>query len=221
MKRFSKTNRKTNRRTNRRINRRTNRRINRKTNRKTNRKNVKFYMITYKDNMKFAKETHKILKKEWGISSKIISGYKIDKDKYSHTNVLFHGVRDKLIPSMLKGNTDAYYIEDDVRFTSDPLDIPKKDVVWSVYRKGSLDKTKFKKQVITGSQAIFLSRKAQKELKKHMDQSRAIHIDGYFSKYIRETGLSFHQMIPKIGYEQDHKSIISKDKDWLKYKNPN
>ena len=66
-------------------------------------------MITYKDNMEFIK----VLKKEWGISSKIICGYKIDKDKYTHTNVIFHGIRDKLLPSMLKGNTDAYYIEDD------------------------------------------------------------------------------------------------------------
>ena len=185
-------------------------------------------MITYEGNKEFAKKTKQRLIhdcKQWGITCKvnIIYGYKIDKKTYTHTNVIFHGIRDKLLPAMLKANTDAYYIEDDVVFTENPFKIPNKDVVWSVYRNGSLDKTKHKKQVITGSQAIFLSKRAQKLLKEHMDNSRPIQIDGYFSKFIRETGLinSFTQMKPKIGYEEDHVSLISKDKDWKRYKKPN
>ena len=183
-------------------------------------KNVKFFMITYKDNMKFAKETQKVLKKDWGISSKIIMGYKIDKKKYTHTNVIFHGILDKLLPVMLRSKCNAYYIEDDVRFTSHPLHIPKKDVVWSVYRRGSLLN---KNATITGSQAIYLSKKAQKLLMKHMEKTNPIQIDGYFSRFINhhKNLLSFKQLKPKIGYEKDHKSLISKDKDWKKYKNPN
>ncbi len=123
---------------------------------------------------------------------------------------------------MLQGGEDAYYIEDDIRFTENPFDIPKKDIVWSVYRNGSLES---KKRVITGSQAIFFSKKAQKLLKKHMDESRPIQIDGYFSKFSRQMKdnkkITFHQMKPKIGYEEDHQSLISKDKDWKRYKKPN
>ena len=93
---------------------------------------------------------------------------------------------------------------------------------WSVYRNGSLEN---KKRVITGSQAIFFSKKAQKSLQKHMDESKPIQIDGYFSKFSRQMKdnkkLTFHQMKPKIGYEEDHQSLISKDKDWKKYKKPN
>ena len=152
----------------------------------------------------------------------IVKGYAIDKQTYTHTNVIYHGIRDKLLPKMLQGGEDAYYIEDDIRFTENPFDIPKKDIVWSVYRNGSLES---KKRVITGSQAIFFSKKAQKLLKKHMDESRPIQIDGYFSKFSRQMKdnkkLTFHQMKPKIGYEEDHQSLISKDKDWKRYKKPN
>jgi hypothetical protein len=214
--------------TNRRTTRRTTNR--RTTNRKSIRKSQmkqtpKFYMITYEGNMPFAKHTKEILHKEYKIPKKniiIVKGYAIDKQTYTHTNVIYHGIRDKLLPKMIQGNDDAYYIEDDIRFTENPFDIPKKDIVWSVYRNGSLES---KKRVITGSQAIFFSKKAQKLLKKHMDESRPIQIDGYFSKFSRQMKdnkkLTFHQMKPKIGYEEDHQSLISKDKDWKKYKKPN
>lgn len=185
----------------------------------------KFYMITYEGNMPFAKHTKETLHKEYKIPKKniiIVKGYAIDKQTYTHTNVIYHGIRDKLLPKMIQGNEDAYYIEDDIRFTENPFDIPKKDIVWSVYRNGSLES---KKRVITGSQAIFFSKKAQKLLKKHMDESRPIQIDGYFSKFSRQMKdnkkLTFHQMKPKIGYEEDHQSLISKDKDWKRYKKPN
>ena len=204
----------------------TRRTTNRRSPIKTRIKNTpKFYMITYEGNMPFAKQTKETLHKEYKIPKKniiIVKGYAIDKQTYTHTNVIYHGIRDKLLPKMLQGGEGAYYIEDDIRFTENPFDIPKKDIVWSVYRNGSLES---KKRVITGSQAIFFSKKAQKLLKKHMDESRPIQIDGYFSKFSRQMKdnkkLTFHQMKPKIGYEEDHQSLISKDKDWKRYKKPN
>ena len=38
------------------------------------------------------------------------------------------------------------------------------------------------------------------------------------SKFINDNNdLSFQQVTPKIGYEEDHDSLISKAKDWKKY----
>ena len=197
------------------------RRIKRKTKRKiqlkkgTNKhKDVKFFMISYKDNADFAKETKKTLFKEWGYRSKIFWGYKIDRKEYTHTNVIFKGIKDKMLKSMVLSKSPVYYIEDDVRFTSDPLNIPKKDVVWSVYRKGKLT-NKPPHNVITGSQAIYFSKKAVLALHKHMNaRKRAIQIDSYFSEFIRDNKqLSFEQSVPSIGYEETHESLIDKYRD--------
>ena len=184
---------------------------------------VKFFMISYKDNLPFAKETQKILKKEWGYSCKIYWGYKIDGKKYKRNNVLFEGVKDKMLPSMLKHNGPAYYIEDDIRFTENPLKIPKKDIVWSVYRKGSLQ-NKPPHNVITGSQAIYFSKKAIQSLSTHMkERKRGIHIDSYFSEFVREhPKLTFQQMKSSlspplktgIGYEELHSSLIDPNRSW-------
>tara|TARA_Y100000817_G_scaffold297830_1_gene274466 strand:- start:657 stop:1310 length:654 start_codon:yes stop_codon:yes gene_type:complete len=185
--------------------------------------NVKFFMISYKGNSEFAKLTQRILKKEWGYSCKIYWGYQIDGDKYKRNNVLFEGVKDKMLPFMKKHNGPAYYIEDDIRFTEDPLKIPKKDVVWSVYRKGSIF-NKPPHNVITGSQAIYFSKKAVQALYKHMhERKRGIHIDSYFSEFIRKhPKLSFKQMksslLPPlktgIGYEELHPSLIDPNRSW-------
>ena len=185
-----------------------------------NNNKIQFIMISYKENEKFAKKTKSVLKRKWGIDCKIVYGYHIsDNKKYKSYNVLFHGVLDKMLPLMVKYKKPIYYIEDDVRFTSHPfLNLPKKDVVWSVYRTGNLDTGK---KVIRGSQAIYFSKKAVKYLFSHMAESKPIHIDGYFSKFITDNAsdLSFEQLKPKIGYEEEHKSLISKK--WDKYKKPN
>jgi len=175
---------------------------------------VKFFMISYKGNKLFAKETQKALLKEWGYRSKIFWGYKIDRKEYTHTNVIFKGIKNKMLKKMNEMKSSIYYIEDDVRFTSDPLNIPKKDIVWSVYRKGKLT-NKPPHNVITGSQAIYFSKKAVKALYKHMNnRKRAIQIDSYFSEFIRDNPqLRFHQNVPSIGYEETHESLIDKYRD--------
>ena len=180
-------------------------------------------MISYFGNKDFAKLTQKILKKEWGYSSKIYWGYKIDHDKYKQNNVLFEGVKDKMLPFMIKHNGPCYYIEDDIRFTEDPLKIPKKDVVWSVYRRGSLN-NKPPHNVITGSQAIYFSKRAIKALEKHMNErKKGIHIDSYFSAFIRDhPHFRFQQMKSTlkpplktgIGYEELHPSLIDPNRSW-------
>ena len=193
--------------------------------------NIKFCMISYKGNADFAKLTQRVLKKEWGYSCKIYWGYKIDNDKYTHTNVIFEGIKDKMLEDMVKHNGPVYYIEDDIRFTEDPLKIPRKDVVWSVYRRGNLGKTRVidgcpdgcgvrpnNRVGITGSQAIYFSRKAVKALQKDMNErGRSIQIDGYFSDFIiKHTALSFRQMLPSMGYEETHESLIDKFRDLQK-----
>jgi hypothetical protein len=193
--------------------------------------NIKFCMISYAGNKEFAKLTQKTLKKEWGYSSTIYWGYKIDRDKYTHTNVIFEGIKDKMLSSMVKHNGPIYYIEDDIRFLEDPLKIPRKDVVWSVYRNGNLGNQERKgvvpiglkpnkkpHDVITGSQAIYFSTKAVKSLKKHMlGRKRSIQIDSYFSEFIRQNPqLTFQQMVPSMGYEETHESLIDKNRDLQK-----
>jgi len=187
--------------------------------------NAKFCMISYEGNKEFAKLTQKILKKNWGYSSQIFWGYKIDGEKYKRNNVLFEGVKDKMLSSMVKHNGPIYYIEDDIRFLEDPLKIPKKDVVWSVYRRGSL-LNKPPHNVITGSQAIYFSKRAVKLLKKHMDKrKKGIHIDSYFSEFIRDNPqLTFMQMKSSLspplktglGYEELHPSLIDPNRSWKK-----
>ncbi len=185
--------------------------------------NVKFFMISYQGNKDFAKLSQKTLKKEWGYSCKIYWGYKIDNDKYKQNNVLFEGVKDKMLPFMIKHNGPCYYIEDDIRFTEDPLKIPRKDIVWSVYRRGSLN-NKPPHNVITGSQAIYFSKRAVKLLQKHMNaRKRGIHIDSYFSEFIRDyPQLTFQQMKSSLspplktglGYEELHTSLIDPNRSW-------
>ena len=185
--------------------------------------NVAFCMISYKGNADFAKLTQRVLKKEWGYSCKIYWGYKIDNDKYKRNDVLFEGVKDKMLPAMVKHNGPVYYIEDDIRFTEDPLKIPRKDVVWSVYRRGSLN-NKPPHDVVTGSQAIYFSKRAVKALQKHMNErKRGIHIDSYFSEFIRDhPRFTFQQMKSRIvpplktglGYEELHPSLIDPNRSW-------
>jgi len=193
-----------------------------KTNIPTNKRsipNIKFCMISYAGNKEFAKLTQKALKKEWGYSSTIFWGYKIDNDKYKQNNVLYEGVKDKMLKAMIKHNGPVYYIEDDIRFLEDPLKIPRKDVVWSVYRRGALT-NKPPHNVITGSQAIYFSTKAVKALKKHISgRKKGIHIDSYFSEFIRQNQqLTFQQMTPSMGYEELHESLIDPNRTWKKMK---
>ena len=180
-------------------------------------KTPKFVILTYKGNLPFAEETKQVLKKDWNINADIVLGYQIG-DKYTKYNVIAHGIKDKIVD---KYDEDIYYLEDDVRFTSNPLDIPKKDIVWSVYRRGKLT-NKPPHNVITGSQAIFFSKKALSELRTFMNTRKFKQIDGYLSEFVRKhPQLSFQQMIPKMGYEEDHVSLISKAKDMVKYTKPN
>lgn len=184
---------------------------------------VKYIILTYDENIPFAKITQKRLKEDWGITAEILSGYGLDETtstgkKTGRTTVLSWAWNDKLIPQ-LKG--DFVYLEDDVRFTSNPENYVNiaKDIVWMVYRKGKLT-NKPPHNVITGSQAIYFSNDAVKTLKTWWHKNRQVHLDRKISKFITENPqLSFFQLKKPIGYEEDHQSLISKD-DWEKYKKP-
>lgn len=184
--------------------------------------NVKFFMLSYEGNKPFAKLTQKTLKKEWGYNPQIIWGYKIVKDKYKHNTVVYEGFKDKVLPKMLSHNGPVYYLEDDIRFLEDPLNIPKKDVVWSVYRRGALT-NKPPHNVITGAQAIYFSKSSVKKLKDHMNQrKKSIHFDSYLSEFVRDSKVSFVQMKSRLspplktglGYEELHPSLIDPNRSW-------
>ena len=63
--------------------------------------------------------------------------------------------------------------------------------------------------------AIYFSKKAIRALQKHMtERKRSIQIDSYFSEFIRNhPKLSFRQMLPSMGYEETHESLIDKFRD--------
>ena len=146
----------------------------------------KFVILTYEDNLPMAEETQRILLDKWKCKSTIEIGYKIgDIDPETNkplkkNEVLMAGFRDKIAN---KYKEDIYYLEDDVRFTKHPLadmSIPRGDVVWTVWRKGSLD-NKPPHNNITGSQAIWFSKEALFRMSYDMNGRRLIHLDNYIS----------------------------------------
>jgi hypothetical protein len=179
---------------------------------------MKFVILTYQDNLSFAEETKQCLKKDWNIDADIVIGYKIG-DKYTKYNVICHGLKDKIVDIY---NEDIYYLEDDIRFTKNPLDIDlTKDIIWSVYRNGKLT-NKPPHNVITGSQAIYFSKQALTELRTFMNHRKFKQVDGYLSDFINKSPhLSFQQIVPKMGYEKEHNSLISKEKNWKRFQKPN
>jgi hypothetical protein len=180
---------------------------------------MKYLILTYQDNLQFAQKTQEVLKNDWGVEAEIIIGYKIDDKQYTRFNVICHGIYDKIVTQF---DDDIYYLEDDVRFTKHPLDGVdlSLDIVWSVYRRGNM--TTNKNKYICGSQAIYFSKQAIMTLKKYMDHKKFRQIDSYLSVFILSNPrLSFYQLKPKIGYEKEHDSLISKSKDWIRYMKPN
>ena len=179
---------------------------------------MKFVILTYKDNFDSAILTKFILKKDWNIDADIFCGFKIGENNLKHNEVVMEGFK-KLIQNY---DEDLYYIEDDVRFIKNPLDIDTtKDIVWSVYRRGKLT-NKPPHNIITGIQAVYFSNEAITCLKKDLQGRRLIHFDSYISKFIhKHPHLSFEQIVPKMGFEDDHDSLISNKKDWKQYTKPN
>ena len=87
---------------------------------------MKFVILTYKEAIPLAQETQAVLKKDWDIDADIIVGYTIGQ-LYKKNHVICHGFKDKILNIY---DEDIYYLEDDVRFTHNPLDIDlTKDIV--------------------------------------------------------------------------------------------
>lgn len=170
-------------------------------------------MITYEGNKEFAKKTKRVLKKDWNIDSKIIYGFKVGElyegKPLKKNEVLMAGFKEYMLPKMKQ---DTLYLEDDVRFTEDPMKyFQGYDVVWPVYRKGKLT-NKPPHNIITGTQALYLSKKAIDLLKKYINTKRLQHFDTFMSNFINNhPELKFKQLEKPIGYEEDHVSLISKD----------
>ena len=132
------------------------------------------------------------------------------------------GFRDKIANKYYQ---DIYYVEDDVRFTSHPLDCLDKDsdIVWSVYRSGNWQRNG---KVLWGTQAIWFSKETLYKLRYNMRNLQLVHFDSYLSKFIhqeiKQPDFKATQVIPKIGYEEEHNSLISTDKgSWERFTQPN
>ena len=181
-------------------------------------KSPKFVILTYKDNLPFAEETKQVLKDQWNIDADVFCGFTIGENNLKYNQVVMEGFK-KLIENY---DEDIYYLEDDIRFTKNPLDIDTtKDIVWSVYRNGKLT-NKPPHNIITGIQAVYFSKDVISSLKKDLQGKRLVHFDNYISKFInRNPHLSFEHVVPKMGYEKKHESHISKEKDWKRFQKPN
>lgn len=176
-------------------------------------KQIKFFMLSYIGNEEQAEQTKLVLKKKYNINCKIIYGEKIGK--VLKNKIVYHNFYKYLLPEMINYGGLCYYIEDDIRFTKNPLeDIPKDiDVYWSVYRR-------IQKNFIIGIQAILFNNKALQlleEQKKFIPQ----HLDGFMTKFLKlmenEGNIKWTIAKKKIGYECDHISLISKRKHWTRY----
>ena len=183
---------------------------------------MKFLILTYEDNIEAANETKRIFDETYPLpkhTTDIIIGYKVGDYDMKKNEVVMAGFRDKIVNVF---NEPIYYMEDDVRFTKNPMmadGIGMSDIVWTVYRKGKITN---KNNIITGAQAIYFSREAMYRLRISLQGRQLIHFDSYISKFIKEhDGLFFHQTVPKIGYENDHESLISKKEHFERYTKPN
>jgi len=182
-------------------------------------KQIKFFMLSYTGNEEQAEQTKFILEEKYNINCKIIYGDKIGKVvKYK---IVLHNFYKYLLPEMINYGGLCYYIEDDVRFTKNPLDyIPEDvDVYWSVYRR-------IAKATVVGAQAILFNNKALNLLEKYDRKLfKYTHIDIYFTKFFKimeKVGnIEWKIAEKKIGYEYDHTSLISRKKDWSVYTRPN
>ena len=174
---------------------------------------MKTLIITYKDNLEFAKETARVLKNDWNIDSELIIGHKIG-GQYTRTNVIMQNWCDFLGEE----EDTTMVLDDDVRFVKDPMDIDFNiDVNWIGFRRGRLEN---KRPFITGSQAVVFKKGVLKEVVRDFaSKKKKIHLDYGLSRFLVKNKYSIFQ--PKLSYcyEADHQSLISLD-NWSQYTKP-
>ena len=176
---------------------------------------MRFFMLSYEENKDMAEETKLYLENNYNLDVEIIYGEKIGKIK--RTKIVFYNFINYILPAMIDYGDECYYIEDDIRFTKNPKDIPDADCVWSVYRKNE-------KKGITGCQAIYMKPIVYSLIECIKHNYRRQHLDRFLSFILfKEYSCKIKTIIlePKIGYEENHLSLISKTEHWEKYKNAN
>ena len=157
---------------------------------------MKQFIITYEDNLDFARQTKFMMKQQYDIEPEIIVGNKID-DINSRTQVMMSNWIDHILPKAIECSEDVIIYEDDVRLTKSLKDLPFdcNDIVWFGFRRDIYDN--------------FLSYK------------KKIHLDNAFSKFCVKFSKKYKIYQPKLSYcyEQPHTSLISLD-DWSTYSSP-
>jgi|TARA_R110000823_G_scaffold170086_1_gene302599 hypothetical protein len=178
---------------------------------------MKHFIITYENNLDFARETSDILKRDWDIDCEIIVGHTIG-GKYHRTNVLTYNWIDFILPRAMQCDEDVIIFEDDIRLVKS-IEIPECDVYWFGYRKGRLTN---KRPYITGTQGLFFKKHILLELYDNFNgRKRKCHTDYALSQFCCGVMEKYHIEQPKLSlcYEQDHTSLISMD-DWSKFSKP-
>tara|TARA_R110002074_G_scaffold302247_1_gene473531 strand:- start:815 stop:1384 length:570 start_codon:yes stop_codon:yes gene_type:complete len=178
---------------------------------------MKHFIITYENNLDFARETSDILKRDWDIDCEIIVGHTIG-GKYHRTNVIMYNWIDFILPRAMQCEEDVIIFEDDIRLVKS-IEIPDCDVYWFGFRKGRLTN---KRPYITGTQGIFFKKNILSELYDNFNaRKRKCQIDYGMSQFCCGVMEKYKIEQPKLSlcYEQEHTSLISMD-DWSKFTTP-
>jgi hypothetical protein len=174
---------------------------------------MKYFILTYEDNLDFALQTKYILSYDWDIDAEIIVGHKIDNEKYTISSVIIHNWVEFVLPKCLQSGDDCIIFEDDVRLGKSLDDLPFKqnDIVWFGYRG-------INHAHIVGTQGVYFNRQVLKNVYDNFKTRNPVQIDFALTKFIRRKDtqhLKIH--IPKLSYcyEKEHISLISKQEDWI------
>lgn len=181
---------------------------------------MKQFIITYEDNLDFARQTKFMMKQQYDIEPEIIVGNKID-DINSRTQVCMSNWIDHILPKAIECGEDVIIYEDDVRLTKSLKDLPFdcNDIVWFGFRRGRLE---HKRQSITGTQSLYIKKEVLQDIYDNfLSYKKKIHLDNAFSKFCVKFSKKYKIYQPKLSYcyEQPHTSLISLD-DWSTYSCP-
>ena len=96
---------------------------------------MKQFIITYEDNLDFAKETQLTMKQQHDIDAEIIVGDKID-ETHKRTQVVMLNWINHILPKAIECDEDVIIYEDDVLLTKSLDDLPfeSNDIVWFRFR---------------------------------------------------------------------------------------
>jgi len=181
---------------------------------------MKYFIITYENNLDFAEKTKLIMNKNFELDPEIIVGNSIDEVN-KRTQVCMSNWVDHILPKAIESKEDIIVFEDDVRLIKPihTLQFDDYDIIWFGYRRGRLEQ---KKKAICGTQALYIKKEVLKDLYDNfLNYKKYIHVDRAFSKFCIQFQNKYKINQTKLSYvyEEQHTSLISLDK-WDQYTKP-